>query len=66
MVFQRYFHTYYYDRSIADGYTLKIIREDIETSYKERLSEVYDKLETLVQKKDIKRAQIIEHDEPRP
>ena len=62
VVFQRYFHTYYYDRSIADGYTLKIIREDIETSYKERLSEVYDKLETLVQKKDIKRSQIIEHE----
>lgn len=62
VVFQRYFHTYYYDRSIADGYTLKIIREDIETSYKERLSKVYDKLETLVQKKDIKRSQIIEHE----
>ena len=62
VVFQRYFHTYYYDRSIADGYTLKIIREDIETSYKERLSEVYDKLETLVQKKDIKRSQIREHE----
>lgn len=62
VVFQRYFHTYYYDRSIADGYTLKIIREDIETSYKERLSEVYDKLETLVQKNDIKRSQIIEHE----
>ena len=62
VVFKRYFHTYYYDRSIADGYTLKIIREDIETSYKERLSEVYDKLETLVQKKDIKRSQIIEHE----
>ena len=62
VVFQRYFHTYYYDHSIADGYTLKIIREDIETSYKERLSEVYDKLETLVKKKDIKRSQIIEHD----
>lgn len=62
VVFQRYFHTYYYDRSIADGYTLKIIREDIGTSYKERLSEVYDKLETLVQKKDIKRSQIIEHE----
>ena len=35
----------YYDKSIADGYTLKIIREDIETSYKERLSDVYDKLD---------------------
>lgn len=60
-VFGNYLHTYYYDKSIADGYTLKIIREDIETSYKERLSDVYDKLDTLVQKKDIKRSQIIEH-----
>ena len=60
-VFGSYLHTYYYDKSIADGYTLKIIRENIETSYKERLSDVYDKLDTLVQKKDIKRSQIIEH-----
>ncbi len=61
-VFGNYLHTYYYDKSIQDGYTLKIIREDIETSYKERLSEVYDKLETLVQKKDIKKGEIIEHE----
>lgn len=60
-VFGNYLHTYYYDKSIADGYTLKIIREDIETSYKERLSDVYDKLDTLVQKKDIKKSEIIEH-----
>ena len=60
-VFGNYLHTYYYDKSIADGYTLKIIREDIETSYKERLSDVYDKLETLVQKKDIRKTEIIEH-----
>ena len=60
-VFGNYLHTYYYDKSIADGYTLKIIREDIETSYKERLSDVYDKLDTLVQKKDIRKSEIIEH-----
>lgn len=60
-VFGNYLHTYYYDKSIADGYTLKIIREDIETSYKEHLSDVYDKLETLVQKKDIRKSEIIEH-----
>ena len=60
-VFGDYLHTYYYDKSIADGYTLKIIREDIETSYKERLSDVYDKLETLVQKKDVRKSEIIEH-----
>ena len=61
-VFGEYFHTYYYDKSIQDGYTLKIIREDIETSYKEKLSEIYEKLETLVRKKDIKKNQIIEHE----
>lgn len=61
-VFGNYLHTYYYDKSIQDGYTLKIIREDIETSYKEKLSEVYDKLEVLVQKKDLRKGEIIEHE----
>ena len=62
-IFGEYFHTYYYDKSIQDGYTLKIIREDIETSYKEKLSQIYEKLETLVEKKDIKKSQeYIEHD----
>jgi type I restriction enzyme R subunit len=61
-IFGEYFHTYYYDKSIQDGYTLKIIREDIETSYRENLSQIYNELETLVQKKDIKKNDIIEHD----
>lgn len=61
-VFGNYIHTYYYDKSILDRYTLKIIREDIETQYKERLSEIYEKLETLVEKKDVKKSQIVEHD----
>ncbi len=29
--FGGYFHTYFYDKSIADGYTLRIKKEDIET-----------------------------------
>ena len=61
-VFGDYLHSYYYDRSISDGYTLKIIREDIETSYREKLTEVYEKLEELVSKKDIKKSEIIKHD----
>ena len=61
-VFGDYLHTYYYDRSIADGYTLKIIREDIETSYREKLTQVYNKLDTLVEKKEIKKSEIIQHD----
>ena len=62
IVFGKYYHTYYYDKSIEDGYTLKIIREPIETSYKERLSKIYEDLETLVKKKDVKRNDIIEHE----
>lgn len=61
-VFNEYFHSYYYDRSIADGYTLKIIREEIETSYKENLTQIMDKLEQLVQKKDVRKSDIIEHE----
>ena len=61
-IFGNYIHTYYYDKSIQDGYTLKIIREEIETEYKEKLSEIYEKLETLVQKKDVPKSQIIEHE----
>ncbi|MBR5357316.1 MAG: type I restriction endonuclease subunit R, partial [Lachnospiraceae bacterium] len=61
-VFGKYIHAYYYDQSIQDGYTLKIIREEIETKYREKLNAIYEKLETLVEKKDIKKAEIIEHD----
>ena len=61
-VFGEYLSTYYYDRSIADGYTRRIIREEIETSYREKLNEIYDQLDTLVSKKDIQKAQVIEHD----
>ena len=61
-VFGEYFHTYYYDKSIQDGYTLKIIREDIETRYKEKLTEIYENLDALVRKKDVKKSYIIEHE----
>jgi len=46
-VFGSYIHKYYYNLSIADGYTLKLIREGIETSYKARLKEVLDQIELL-------------------
>lgn len=35
-----YIHQYYYNSSIQDGYTLKLIREDIETQYKTELKTV--------------------------
>lgn len=55
-IFGTYLHTYYYDCSISDGYTLKIIREDIETSYKERLNEAYDKVQSIIETNEPKPA----------
>lgn len=45
--FGDYIHKYYYNASIADGYTLKLIREDIETSYKIQLKEALREIEIL-------------------
>lgn len=36
-IFGDYIHKYYYNDSIRDGYTLKLLREEIETSYKEKI-----------------------------
>lgn len=46
-IFGDYIHKYYYNASIADGYTLKLIREDIETSYKIQLKEALREVEIL-------------------
>jgi type I restriction enzyme R subunit len=46
-VFGRYIHKYYYNSSIADGYTLKLIREGIETEYKMRLAQALKEIEIL-------------------
>lgn len=61
-VFGDYFHTYYYDKSIQDGYTLKIIREEIETQYKEKLKQVYESIEKLIRKEDLRKSDIVEHE----
>jgi type I restriction enzyme R subunit len=46
-VFGGYIHKYYYNSSIADGYTLKLIREGIETEYKMRLEQALKEIEIL-------------------
>ena len=45
-VFGEYIHKYYYNRSIADGYTLKLIREGIKTEYRTKLQAILEELET--------------------
>ena len=46
-LFGSYIHKYYYNKSIADGYTLRLIREEIETSYKLTLEKVLEEVELL-------------------
>lgn len=47
MLFGNYFHKYYYNSSIADGYTLRLIREEIEGSFKIQMREVMEKIKVL-------------------
>lgn len=47
LLFGNYFHKYYYNRSIADGYTLRLIREEIEGSFKMEMKEVMEKIKVL-------------------
>jgi type I restriction enzyme R subunit len=47
LLFGDYIHKYYYNASIADGYTLRLIREEIETSYKLTLAKALEEIEIL-------------------
>ena len=46
-LFGDYIHKYYYNASIADGYTLRLIREEIETKYKLTLKEALENIKLL-------------------
>ncbi|WP_286393341.1 type I restriction endonuclease subunit R [Pseudanabaena mucicola] len=46
-LFGDYIHKYYYNASIADGYTLRLIREEIETTYKLVLQKALETAEVL-------------------
>ena len=43
-IFGGYIHCYYYDKSIDDGYTLPLIREEIKSAYKLKLQSALKKL----------------------
>ena len=46
-LFGDYIHKYYYNASIKDGYTLRLIREEIETNYKLSLQKTLEEIEIL-------------------
>jgi type I restriction enzyme R subunit len=50
-IFGDYIHKYYYNNSIKDGYTLRLLREEIETSYKDKLRKVVRDVEKELQVK---------------
>ena len=56
-VFGDYIDTYYYNQSIADGYTLKLMREDIESNYRMEIEKVLE--EVQLKRSDIKKERII-------
>jgi len=58
-LFGDYIHKYYYNASIADGYTLRLIREEIATNYKLTLQEALAAVE--LQQGDIDRKLIYAH-----
>jgi type I restriction enzyme R subunit len=47
LLFGDYIHKYYYNRSIADGYTLRLIREEIETTYNLELKKTLEEIKIL-------------------
>ncbi len=59
-VFGDYIHKYYYNASIADGYTLRLIREGIETNYKIQLEQALKEVEIL--KGDVDKRIIFAHE----
>ena len=58
-VFGNYIHKYYYNRSIADGYTLRLIREGISTTYKKKMQEALENLE--MQKGSLQKKEMYAH-----
>lgn len=58
-LFGDYIHKYYYNASIADGYTLRLIREEIATRYKMQLQQALADIE--VQQGGIERKALYAH-----
>ena len=58
-LFGNYIHRYFYNSSIRDGYTLRLIREEIETKYKFSLEKTLDEIKLL--KGNLDRKQLYSH-----
>ena len=58
-IFGDYIHTYFYNASITDGYTRRLIREDIGSNYKIRLQEALNSIR--VKSHSVKESDVYAH-----
>lgn len=58
-IFGDYIHTYFYNASIADGYTRRLIRKDIGSNYKIRLQEALNSIR--VKSHSVKESDVYAH-----
>lgn len=59
LIFGDYIHKYYYNSSIADGYTLRLIREAIATKYSMQMKDIIEQIKVL--RGDISKSEIFAH-----
>ena len=59
-LFGGYIHKYYYNSSIADGYTLRLIREGISTNYRMQLQQALEDIRVL--RGESRREEIFAHE----
>jgi type I restriction enzyme R subunit len=59
MLFGDYIHKYYYNASISDGYTLRLIREEIATNYKLILQQALESVQ--VSQGDVEKKLVFSH-----
>lgn len=60
-IFGEYLNKYYYDQSIQDGFTLRLMREEVTTEYKKKFKNIVANLQEEVQKGTLKKKDILAH-----
>lgn len=60
-LFGDYIHKYYYNMSIADGYTLRLIREEIKSKFQMQMADVLDRLQ--IKQGDILKTEVYAHEQ---
>lgn len=61
-IFWEYIHKYYYNSSIKDWYTLKLLREEIETSFKDQMKVIQRELNEFIKSWSLKKKDLYSHE----